>query len=120
MEKETIPDETIKTLEEIIFNQEELEDLKKKIDQVSKGQLTPVELRKAILDNKVTLFERMQTFFQFKNNLFGNEPNSSENHALNAKCEEENRLLQEKDELLKALGKRVSNICTKLKSFLKT
>ncbi len=120
MEEKTIPNKTKEILEGIIFNQEELDDLKEKIDQVSKGQLKPVELKKQILDNKVTLFERMQTFFQFKNNLLWNEPNSSENHELNAKCEEENRLLQEKDELLETLGKRISNICIKLKSFLKT
>ena len=116
MEEKTIPNKTKEILEGIIFNQEELDDLKEKIDQVSKGQLKPVELKKQILDNKLNAFERLQTFFKFKHSLC--ESDNSENHELHAKYEEKNRLLQEKDELLETLGKRISTICHKLKSFL--
>lgn len=118
MEEKIIPNNTLEILESIIFDQEELDALKKKIDQVSKGQLKAVELRKGILDYRVTLFERTQTFFQFNRNLFGSESNNSENLELQAKYIENNRMLQERNELLESLGTRIANICVKLKSYL--
>lgn len=110
MEEKTTPNKTIEILESIIFNQEELDALKKKIDQVSKGQLKPVVLRKAILDYRVILFERMQTFLQFNRNLFGRESNNSEDLELQAKYEEKDRILREKNELWESVGPRIAII----------
>lgn len=118
MEDKIIPDRILDTLEEMIFNQEELDDLKKKSDRVGKGQFKPVELRKAILAYKVTLFERMQIFLKYNLNLWKNESHNSEDLELKAKFEENNRMLQERNELLESLGTRIANVCTKMKSYL--
>ena len=120
MEEKTIPNKTLEILESIIFNEEELNNLKKKIDQVSKGQLKPVELKKQILENKLNLFERVQTFLQFNRILFVNKSNNSEDRELKAKYEEKDRILREKNELWVSVGTRIANICAKLKSYLET
>ena len=118
MEDKIVSNKPLEILESIIFDQEELDALKKKIDQVSKGQLKAVELKKAILDYRATIFERILIFFQFNRNLFGNKSNNSKNHELQAKYKEINKMLKERNGFLESVGTRIANICAKLKSYL--
>ncbi|MFX1572782.1 MAG: hypothetical protein ACFFB0_08535 [Promethearchaeota archaeon] len=116
MEKQKSQNEMLyNSLEKVIFDEEELENLRQSIDRLSKGQCKPIEVKRQILEFRADLLEQLQGIFQFYHNSFAPKP---VNHEIHTQLQEKNRLLEEKDTLFEELGKRISNICQRLKDQL--
>ena len=113
MEKNKLQDKMFfESLEKIIFNEEELEELKEHIGRHSKGQLKSIELKTHILNYRADLLERIHYIFQYYRASF---PSGARTMNVDREIEEKNKLLEEKDTLFEELGKRISTICHKLK-----
>jgi len=116
MEKQKSHDEMLSnSLEKVIFNKEELENLKRNIDRLSKGQCKSIELKRQILNYRANLFERIQRVFQFYHNSLTTVPDSKDNQKVYTELEEKDKLMEKKDKLFEELGKKISTICKKIR-----
>ncbi len=116
MEKQKSQDEMLSnSLEKVIFNKEELENLKRNIDRLSKSQCKPIELKRQILDYRADLLERIQRVFQFYHNSFITKSDSKEKQKVYTELKEKNELLEKKDKIFEDLGKKISTICQKIR-----
>lgn len=105
--KKTIMD----IIEPILFNEEELSDLKNLINNVGTNKIEPKQLRKAIIGNRVGIMERLINtfFFQIKREVDQQEINSftGTNHQIQSEVEEKDRLLEQ-------IAERIQTIYTKV------
>ena len=116
MERNKLQDKMFfESLEKIIFNEEELEELKHIIDRLSKGQCKPIELKQHILNYRADLLERIHHIFQYHRDSFPSGAHITDDQKVHNELEEKNKLLEEKDTLFEELGKKISTICHKLK-----
>ncbi len=107
MNKKTIMD----IIEPILFNEEELSDLKDLIKDVGTNKIEPKQLRKAIIDNRVRIMERLidSFFFQIKREVDQQEINNftRTNHQTQSEVEEKDRLLEQIAERIQTIYTRV-------------
>ncbi|MFX1377896.1 MAG: hypothetical protein ACFFA4_02285 [Promethearchaeota archaeon] len=104
-------------LEKIIFDEAQLNILKKGIEKVADGYLTPKELRKQIIELRIRLIEQLIEFFPFflNQSLTENKLNEfTETGDLSILSKE----LEEKNSLFEEIGTKVNNIYRKLKETL--
>ena len=105
--KKTIMD----IIEPILFNEEELSDLKNLINNVGTNKIEPKQLRKAIIDNRVRIMERLidTFFFQIKREVTQQEINNftRTNHQTQSEVEEKDRLLEQIAERIQTIYTRV-------------
>ena len=105
------------SLEKIIFNENDFNNLKQTINDLTLGLIEPKKLKEIIINSRFRLLEELLEFFPFylKRDSFQNSveefTKESENPDLSL-IEE----LKEKDEFLQELGFRIDNIFNKLKS----
>lgn len=113
-EEEDFRKQLYRSLEEVIFNEDDFEELRRAIADLSLGQLSSKELREKIVNFRIRILEALLELFPFyatqhrKNfsiRQFAEEPANSE-------ILEE---LKEKDEFLEKIGYRINNIYNKLK-----
>ncbi len=101
-------------LEKIVFNETQLLTLKKGIEKVADGYLTPKSLRKQIIELRAKLIEELIEFFPFylKQSTTKNKLTSFTDLDDTSLISEE---LEEKNNLLEEVGYKVNNIYKKLK-----
>ena len=98
-------------LEKIVFNEVQLTILKKGIEKVANGYLTPKDLRKQIIVQRVKLIEDLIEFFPFyvKQSLTEQKLTSfTDTTSMKTELDERNNLLEE-------IGLKVDNIYRNLK-----
>ena len=112
MEKNTVLDDSI---EKILLDPESLAAIKKAIDNVSKGLMTPREFRKMYFENRSIEIKKLNRLFQFYNkqsiklqSIQGFTQSSS-----NPQLEKE---LQERNQFFEQVGLRVKTIYGKLRN----
>ena len=105
--KKTIMD----IIEPVLFNEEELSELKNLINDVGTNKIEPKQLRKAIIDNRVRIMERLidTFFFQIKREVDQQEINNFTgiNHQIQSEVEEKDRLLEQIAERIQTIYTRV-------------
>ena len=105
--KKTIMD----IIEPVLFNEVELSDLKNLINDVGTNKIEPKQLRKAIIDNRVRIMERLinNFFFQIKREVAQQEINNftRTNHQIQSEVEEKDRLLEQIAERIQTIYTRV-------------
>lgn len=101
-------------LEKIVFNETQLTVLKKGIEKVATGYLTPKDLRKQIIELRIRLIEELIEFFPFylKQSLTEKKLTSFTDLNNSSSLLEE---LNEKNNLLEEIGFKVNNIYINLK-----
>jgi len=101
-------------LEKIVFNEAQLIVLKKGIEKVASGYLTPKDLRKQIIELRVKLIEDLIEFFPFylkqsnTENKLTSYTDSNDSSSLIEELDEKNNLIEE-------IGLKVNNIYRKLR-----
>jgi len=102
--------ELMDIIEPILFNEEELSNLKDLINDVGSNKIEPKQLRKAIIDNRASIMERLINifFFQVKRefNLQEIDSYAGNDSLLNSEMEE-------KDKFLEQIADRIQVIHTK-------
>ena len=98
-------------IEPILFNEDELSGLKVLINNVGANKIEPKQLRKAIIDNRVKVIERLidTFFFQIKREVAQQEINNFTvtNHQIQSEVEEKDRLLEQIAERIQTIYTRV-------------
>jgi hypothetical protein len=104
-------------LEKILFNQKELNLLKEKIKQVSQKNINPNDLRTHIFGARIHIMEELLEFFPFyAKETFNNNVSDESNRSLPSGNEEDLlRQIEEREDLLKLVAKRLMNIYSNLK-----
>ncbi|MHA2007543.1 MAG: hypothetical protein ACXABO_19425 [Promethearchaeota archaeon] len=99
-------------IEKIIFDENELNSLKLLIRDLSLGKTEPIKLRKAILNSRVLMMERIVNLFPFYQRQVSNivERNEGLNSQTIQNLENE---LEERTKFLEEVGNRVHNIISK-------
>lgn len=104
------------SLEKIIFNENDFNNLKQTINDLTLGLIEPKKLKEIIINSRFRLLEELLEFFPFylKHDSFQHsvEEFTKESENPDPSLIEE---LKEKDEFLQELGNRVDNIFNKLK-----
>ena len=105
------------SLEKIIFNENDFNNLKQTINDLTLGLVEPKKLKEIIINSRYRLLEELLEFFPFylKHNNFQHsmEGFTKESENPDPHLIEE---LKEKDDLLQELGNRIDNIFNKIKS----
>ena len=121
MKKMEIPKMPIKylneMLEKLVFEEEDLKNLKFSIEHVVKGHMTTKQLREQIIESRSKIIERIIEYIPFyiKQWAIGNSINeftSSPSIDSNSELEEKSN---EKDKFLEEIGIRINKIHEKLK-----
>ena len=107
-------------LENKLFDEVYLKELKDSISKVAKGQLTPKSVRKLIIDHKTYSFQKILGLFPFYHKRIKEKcsleqfigESMEENVNNDSKLKKE---LEEKNKFLEEIGVRVNNIYKKLK-----
>jgi len=102
-------------LEKIIFNETEFKILKESIVNLNSGKITPGELRKIILKNRIRILEDLVDFFPFYLNHFSNKNSVDDSNENLKKNKELIEKIQEREELLEFVGKKIHNILINIK-----
>jgi len=104
------------SLEKIIFNENDFNNLKQTINDLTLGLIEPKKLKEIIINSRFRLLEELLEFFPFylKHDSFQHsvEEFTKESEDPDPRLIEE---LKEKDEFLQELGNRIDNIFNKLR-----
>ncbi len=107
-------------LENILFDETHLEQLKDSINKVATGQLTPKSVRKLIIEHKTYSFQKILKLFPYYLKRI-NTNRSLEQYTGEVIEKTDNndselmKELEEKNKFLEEIGVRVNNIYKKLK-----
>ena len=104
------------SLEKIIFNENDFNNLKQTINDLTLGLIEPKKLKEIIINSRFRLLEELLEFFPFYLKHDGFQLSVEEFTKVSENPDP--RLieeLKEKDEFLQELGNRIDNIFNKLK-----
>ncbi|KKK98703.1 hypothetical protein LCGC14_2640100 [marine sediment metagenome] len=97
-------------IEPVMFNEKELLELKELINNVGSNEVEPKQLRNAIIDNRMSIMERLVDifFFQVSREITMQEINNFTGNDTRLKVE-----IEEKNTLLEQIAERIQNIHAK-------
>ena len=96
-------------LEKIIFDEDELKDLKSVVGEFAKGKVQPRQLKREILICRTRMLDDLKEFVLF---YINSKKQEKELETMDFKLRQE---LEEKNELLEILANRVNRLVAKLK-----
>ncbi len=108
-------------VEKIVFDEEELEQLKIAIKKISEGKMQAKQLKQKLLQSRGRIVNDISQFLSFcieriKNeDLIFKDENPPKNNQLNQNNMQLQQEISEKNEILKVVANRVSNIVDSLK-----
>jgi len=108
-------------VEKIVFDEEELEQLKIAIKKFSEGKMQAKQLKQKLLQSRGRIVNDISQFLSFcieriKNeDLIFKDENPPKNNQLNQNNMQLQQEISEKNEILKVVANRVSNIVDSLK-----
>lgn len=116
MEKNTVLDDSI---EKILLDEVILVAIKKTIDKVSKGLMTPREFRKMYVENRRIEIKKLNRLFQFYNKQ-SIKLQSIQDFTQNTNNPQLEKELQERNQLFEQVGLRIKTLYEKLRNLQET